>query len=513
MAVESQAISRTMLVVLALGFALVVAVSMVTDPKGGLAALVPFATVGLTLFAIVNPKGGLFALAPLVIWVDELKRLAVYFGGAYSITVMITLAMPLIVMLGLNVGFLMSVLFGKVKLDRILWFFWILGPLIGLAIFVAMTGGMANKGQRAANIALYMSLIPMICTYFRSAAEWRKYLSVQVIFALPAAAWAIKHYFFGFDQIEWTYALSGLSKVHSSQMMAPAPRPFGFFGSASALGCAGLYSAFSWWQAFRCRGPSRFGWLIAAVIMSWAVVVSTQRTILVYPFIVFATAWFLRTPFRTGLGYLSAFTIFGLAVANSEYILNEGLEKTNRAIAVNTDWGERVLKVSTLSDRIRGWQRLKDPESWSLAGTGKTQWGEGTAGIEVGSQDYNHDIINKILINYGVLGMLGIIIPGAIVLFTLHRVVWQAPDKASRNESAFVLALTLPIFGLSFIGGDNFNTNPINLQIWTAFAGVFVWRKIFQEQRLERRQVVPAPVTRGLPPQPIGAPGRIGSSA
>ena len=97
-------------------------------------------------------------------------------------------------------------------------------------------------------------------------------------------------------------------------------------------------------------------------------------------------------------------------------------------------------------------------------------------GYDVNSADYNHDVINKVLIQFGVVGLLVILIPGIVVIANLHRTVYAPENSGNRNATAFVIALSLPFIGLSMINGDNFNTNPINLQIWTSFVGVLVVR-------------------------------------
>lgn len=489
MAVDSKSIFQGAVIILTLLLGVIMAVSVTTNAAGGLAALVPLITIILTMLALINPKTGLYGLAGLVIWVDEFKRLAVYFGGASSNTVLQTLAMPFIVLAALNGGFLLNLMFGKVKIDRSGILLYALALIVGVGIFVTMDATFTERGQRAANMAGYMTLVPIAYTYLKSFDDWRRFFSFQVIVALPAAAWAIKQYYFGFDQIEWAYARSGLSRVHYSQMFAFVnPRTFGFFGSASALGCAAIYCAYAWWHGFRFRSKRIF-WIIAACLLSWALVASTQRTALIYPLLVLLFAFGFRTRFRTIAVYSAATSIFVAGVISSDYMLDQGLEKMNRAIASDSSWGSEVLKVSTFSDRLRGWQRLKRPESWSLFGTQKEVFSSTTVGFDVSSADYNHDLINKILINYGVLGILVIAIPMLFVLKLLHDTVYRSHDRNSRNDAAFALSLSLPMIFLSFIGGDNFNTNPINIQIWTAIAGVFVCRNINQIVPLRPAQV------------------------
>ena len=481
----------------------VMAVSVSTDAAGGLAAMVPLITVLLTLLAWARPKAGLYGLAALVIWVDEFKRLAVYFGGPFSTTVFQILAMPFIVLAALNAGFLLNLMFRRVKIDRVGVLLYGLAAVIGFAIFFKMEDSVAARGQRAANIAGYMTLIPIAYTYLKTFDDWRRFFSFQAILALPAAAWAIKQYYLGFDQIEWEYARSGLSKVHYAQMFGfEHPRAFGFFGSASALGCAGIYCAYSWWHMFRYR-PKRLFWLIAAVIFTLALVASTQRSILFYPLLVLLFAYAFRTQVRTGLLYLLIFILFSVAVMSSDYLLNEGLDNINRAIASDSAWGQQVLKVSTFSDRLRGWQRLKRPESWSLFGTQRELVTSAASGIDLNSTEYNHDLINKILINYGIVGLFAILIPGVFALRPLHRAIYRASDLKERNDAAFTLALCLPAILMSMVGGDNFNTNPINLQIWTALAGVFTIRHATRFTQIQATAT--EPLAAGTPPLPQAA--------
>ena len=377
----------------------VMAVSVVTNPQGGLAAMVPLIAFILTILGIIKPRAGLYGLAALVIWVDEFKRLAVYFGGTYSMTVHQTLAIPFIVLAGLNADYFINILFGRVKIDKVGIVLYALGAVVGGTIFVTMEGTIAERGQRAANIAGYVSLIPIAYTYLKTFDEWRRFFAFQCLVALPAAAWAIKQYYMGFDTVEWSYARSGLSMAHYAQMfLFEEPRVFGFFGSASALGCVSIYCAFSWWHSLNYR-KFRFMWAAVALVFSYVLVVSTQRGALLYPIVMIPFVFTFRRPFTTLATYVFLGTIFVAGVLSATWLLDEGIEKINRAIASDSEWGQKVLVVSTFSDRLRGWERLSKAENYSLLGTGAQEFTEASRGFDVASSDYNHDIINKILIN------------------------------------------------------------------------------------------------------------------
>ena len=375
-------------------------------------------------------------------------------------------------------------MFGKAKIDRLGILIYAVGSLVGLLVFITMTGSFPERVQRAANIAGYITLIPIANAYFKTFDDWRRFFAFQVMVALPAAAWAIKQSYYGFDIIEWTYARSGLSRVHSGQMlMFVNPRVFGFFGSGSALGCASIYCSFSWWHGLRFK-KNRFIWLATALLLTWVLVISTQRTILIYPFLVLIGAYGFRTKVRAFLLYGSACSIILLGIIYSTYMLEQGLENINRFLASlsSSAWAEEVLKVSTFSDRLRGWERLTRADTYTLIGTGTKG-----SGYDDGNLYRNHDLINKILIDYGVIGFLLVVIAGVTVIYGLHATVFAQKNKQDRNDNAFAVALSLPMIYLSFLGGDNFNTNPINLQIWTAFVGVLVVRKqLMREKSAEK---------------------------
>ncbi len=473
---DSKMILSSLLIVGGLVLGVIMAIFVVTNPSGGLAALVPMVTFVLSILSLLNPRAGLFGLVPLVIWVDEFKRLAVYFGGPSSTTVYQTLAMPFIVLAALNCGLLLHAMFGKIKLDRIFYVFYLLAFILGVAVFASTEGSIPARGQRAANLAGYISVVPIVYTYLRTLRDWQKFFSFQVVIALPAALWAIKQYYFGFDDIEWYYAKTGLSLVHSNQMLNMInPRTFGLFGSASALGCAGIYCAYAWWRGFSAE-RKRLLWIICAVLLTWVLYCSTQRTALLYPLIAFMASFLFRTRIRVAATYVAAITLFVIGVMNATYLLNEGLEITNEAIATEGGWGSQVVVVSTFSDRLVGWERLSRSSSWTLFGT-EANRKSGTLGYFSGSEDENHDLINKILISYGAAGLSIIAIFGSFIARYLHQSVFLANTRQARNEAAFVLALALPVIGMSFVAGDNFSTNPINLQIWTCLAGVFIARK------------------------------------
>ena len=99
-------------------------------------------------------------------------------------------------------------------------------------------------------------------------------------------------------------------------------------------------------------------------------------------------------------------------------------------------------------------------------------------------------------------------IAGGFVIYGLHSTVISQKNYQDRKDSAFALALSLPMILMSFLGGDNFNTNPINLQIWTSFVGVLVVRKQLQREKLFHRKVAIQSAAISSPPPQLAHPAR-----
>ena len=485
---ESKNISQAIFVVAALVVAIYAAFAILLNPTGGISGLSMLITIGGVLLGIINPKAALYFLAAQSIYSDEIKRIGVFYGVTSDQTISEILVGPLLTICAINASFLYGVLRSNYHIGKLGWGLYSVIPLVAIGIILGQGGisGLFGGGFKltlylAGTASLYMTLVPVCYGLFRTHDEWVEFISWQVVVAAPAAAWGIWQYYNGFNVIEWTYARSGLSRVHSNQMLNfPYPRIFGMFGSESAIGCTGIYGAFSFWRGIRYK-KKRLIFLAIALVYLAAIILSQQRSLLLYPLIILSFTFAFRHRITTVGIYSSVLSLFILGIINSTYMLQEGLEKINRAIAIKGSWGERVFNVDTFSDRLRGWERLSKADSWSLFGTGLSG-GVELAGTKYDA-DYNHDIINKILINFGAVPLFFGIVLAFSLLYQLHAVIHRSGDRQFRNDGAFAMACIVPVLILSSIAGDNFTTTPINLQIWSVFAGIFILKRILEEQR------------------------------
>jgi hypothetical protein len=463
-------------VVIAVLIGIYCGIAVLLNPTGGIAGVSKLITFVCIVSAFISPKKGLFVVAAQAIYTDELKRVGVYYGAMSMETVQEILIGPLLSLCALNAGFLVQFMFGRVKLNKLALALFAIAPLLALYYLGggAIGGGdsFTKRLYNAGTAGLYTTVIPIAYCLFKDFKDWVSYLTFQTLLVVPSALWGIQQYFNGFNAMEWSYAIAGFSPVHSSQMLQFAnPRVFGFFGSASAYGCLCVYLAFACWRTWRIR-EHRIWFFLISLILFAALVVSTQRSALLSPFIFGVAAFCVWSRLRTLALYGALAVTFLVGVWQSTWLLDQGLDKINAAIATDTSWGNEVLKVSTFSERLRGWERLKRPETWSLFGTGERS--SGFEGPGLYTSDYSHDMINRVLIKVGAVGLGMVILSGGLLALYLHRQVWRLPKGLERSAASLSLGLTTMIILMSAAGGDNLTATPFNLAIWSTFAGVFV---------------------------------------
>ena len=223
-----------------------------------------------------------------------------------------------------------------------------------------------------------------------------------------------------------------------------------------------------------------------SLVFMIAVICSTQRGMLLTPFIIIASYFLMLSPKKTFAFYFVMIALLILGVVSSTWLLDEGIDKINAAIRTDSGWGSVVFNVSTFSDRLRGWEHFMDASTWTLFGTG-------VSSADEYAEKGGHDLVNKILLKAGVVGLLFVLVTVVCVLTILHRIVWRAPSKELKKEGAFLLASFVPVLIMNVMGGGNLNTVPINLQMWSMLAGVLVFRKqykinIFKHYNIYQKQ-------------------------
>ncbi len=432
--------------------------SILENENGGISATVRTIGICLAILAFVRPKMGLYIVSVEAFTVDFIKKVAVYYGTVSTGTIIEVLVVTMLALLGTIVGiFIQSAALRRYKIVPLNWAILIGAVLISLGVLLASVtdSGLEKAAENSFNAGVYIALALPITILLTDREELNKLLRVQFWFAVIWAAWGIRQYYVGFTQLEWFYAETGLSSVATEHMLKFAnPRPFGFGSGVPNYGVISPYFIYGLWHVAHYR-RKRMIYLLGALALFWGLVTSQQRTALVFPLFALVFYYCFHTWLRTVSIYVTAAVTFVLGVIYCDYLLDH-LYDINDAISFfKGDWAENTITVGTFSARLGSWENLKSPATYSLFGNH----------LNVD----NHDVFTRIIISYGVVGLVAVIAASIWLLVIMHRMLLRIEDPEDRKFATFLLAVTIPYVGLGFAGGGNFTTNPINLQMWTFF--------------------------------------------
>jgi hypothetical protein len=444
--------------------------------SGGVAPLVLLLGLGTSFFALVNPRAGLYVAAVQVIYLDYIKKLAVYFGEVSHEAIIQVLIVNMACIGFVYIGLIVRASVGKIVLqtkDYMIFGGMILLSLVAFVVSFAQMKSVAHAGQMAVNLTIYGGLLVAIPILFRNVGELEKYIKFVLICFIPWVFLGLKQYFFGYDQMEWFYAETFLSPVASNQFFADiamygAPRPIGFGSGSVNYGVLGLLIPTSLWFTFNATRQTRLRWIIISMLLCAGTVASMQRASMLLPFIALGFYFFTKTRTRVLVGYLMGFTVIGLGIFFAEYLLAQ-IEHVNALIASESRWGNTVLRLSTFSDRLYGWQRLTETASYSLFG----RFGDGTINDFRGGEDGYHDVVNLILDAFGIVGLALVLTASISFAVWIHRLIFSIQNARDRSLANMLIAATVPIFVSGMLGGANFHTNPFNFIMWLHIGGIY----------------------------------------
>jgi hypothetical protein len=325
-------------------------------------------------------------------------------------------------------------------------------------------GPLSGRVQLAVNGGLYFALAGVIGYQYPKPGESLVLSRMHYLLGLPWVVVAVYQYFYGFSDMDYVYARTNLSPVFSSQFFMENPRVFGLAGSASAYGGITLLLTYGLWRIFQ-PGARALWWLLGSLVYFIGLVVSTHRTGLLQPFIILVV-WRLFTHRSSTRAFYVVTVGSALLLITFSNVLLNSLEPTDaalRRITGDQGWTAQVLRVSTFSDRLKGWTRLTRPESYSLFGTKKMQ----AEPVHFDDDDFAHDTINSVLINHGIVGLLACALVLVLAVKKTHSMVFRIENDWDRSTLAFILANLSINLLLAIFTGCNIHTVPINLIIAT----------------------------------------------
>jgi hypothetical protein len=452
---------------------------------------------GCACVTLARPRAGLYIAAFEVIYLDYFKKIAVYYGEVSELTIIQVLVVGMATILCVYLGVIIQFVLGRAALrgaDFLL--FGGMGVLtcITFAVAFAQSRSVFQAGQMAVNLSIYAGLVVVMPVLLREEKSLEQFLTFVVLCFVPWSLMGLKQYFFGFDRMEWFYAETGLSPVATSQFFAGIqqygdPRPMGFGSGSVNFGVVSLLLPLSAWMLV--FNGNRVTWAVCTAFILAAMVVSLQRAAMILPFIGLVFYFFTKSWMRLAIGYTSLGIAIALGIAFSDIILGR-LDEVNKAIATEGRWAGTVLRVGTFSDRLRGWERLKEPSTYSLLGT--LEAGDmANAGVEKG--DY-HDVVNVILDSTGIAGLTLTMLAAISFATVVHRTIFRIRDARSRSLARLLMAAMVPIFVSGMLGGANFHANPFNLVMWMHIGAIYC---LLRYDRCQRVQKMPGKQSQELP--------------
>ena len=436
---------------------------------GPLAIAAKWTGIGMVVVSFLRPKAGLFILGILCFYGDFYKKLAVVYGTASMETVIEVLAINMAVVGAIIAGTMNQIFLNGRRPHRSVIMVALLSLFIA-GLLMLTKGAISSRVQLAVNGGIYLALAGVIGYQYPRPGQSLSLSRMHYLLGLPWVVVAVYQYLYGFSDMDYVYARTGLSPVFSAQFYMENARVFGLAGSASAYGAITLLLTYGLWRIF--QPGARVGWwVLGSLVYFIGLVVSTQRTSLLQPFIVLVV-WQLFTHRTSTRAFYLVTLISTVGLISLSGVMLNNLESVDSALSGITGdagWAAQVVRVSTFSDRLKGWSRLIKPESYSLFGS--KQVNEAPVGFD--DDEFAHDMVNSILINHGVVGLLACAVVLVLTVRKAHSMVFQVENTHDRSTMAFILACLSVNLLFTFLGGSNIHTVPINL-ILVTFAGHMV---------------------------------------
>lgn len=498
-------------IIVALAAAIYAILDVMLGVNGPLAIAAKWTGIALVVLSFMRPKAGLVILSIICFYGDFYKKLAVVYGTVSLDTVIEVLAVNMAVVGAVIAGTLNQILISGRRPHRAVVTVGLLSFIIAASLMIG-SAPLSSRAQMAVNGGLYFALAAVMGWQYQVAGQSLRLSRLHYMLGIPWVLMATYQYFYGFSDMDYIYARTFLSPVFSSQFYMENPRVFGLAGSASAYGGISLLFTYGLWRLFQPQ--ARKGWLLlGSLIYFIGLLVSTQRTSLIQPFIVLVVWRLFSNRTSTRLFYSVIVSVALFLVSFSGIILNnlESIDNTLRGITGDHGWAAQVIRVGTFADRLKGWTRFTKWESYTLIG--KSRAAE-NGPIDFGDDDFSHDMMNEVLRKYGIIGLLACL---GIVIFTVrkaHAWVFEVKDPLQRSTVAFVLATLAVNLLLTLFGGSNVHTVPINLLLAT-LAGHAV--AIFASPRIgsvqpASSQPSPFPQLPSKPVFPLRSARRMGST-
>ena len=143
--------------------------SIVTSETGGISATVRAIGIALAVGCLIRPKMGMYVVTIEAFSLDFIKKVAVYYGSADTMTIAEVLVVGMLAVIGTIGGVsIQSMVFRRYQLRGIHWAIIIVSIIVSVAVIIAgfKLNGFTKATEDGFNTGVYIALAPPLCLLF-----------------------------------------------------------------------------------------------------------------------------------------------------------------------------------------------------------------------------------------------------------------------------------------------------------------------------------------------------------
>lgn len=477
-------ITKALMLAIFLGMALYITLDIMLAEGRSLGRLYLYMAIAAFLCGAIASRSAFFVCLITTGYIDFFKRLMAVFGRPSPTDLYYILGIPPLLIAGAVVNLLIQFLMGRRQFRSVhFWSFLASSALLVLSLAQALTGDSYRGIGDAVNQGAYAFLFFLIPELLPAVEDRRRIFKWMIPIFLGVALYMLRHHFYGLADFEYDYLMTGLS-IESRILVENGDALRGFSTMAGAGVVAVLCSIMMLIVMVPLKSEGKrtglIEWIFRGVIFlilaygSWATV---SRGGWVCGAVAFAAFFFLKTPIRAIIGYVSGTVIcLGIMFA-APTMLKEGtldwiqVELNKLVSGTNNAYAERAIVMGTMNARLEGWENLTtNPKVWTPFGM-KRAGGQFQDGDEV---YYGHDFIVAFLVKYGYIALSIAVCVGLIFLIQLNRVYFSSPiGSLERRVCRLALAVSAGIFVGGLGNGAQLWVYPQNFYFYLSLAVVY----------------------------------------
>src|SRR5271166_5089448 len=424
------------------------------------------AAIAMSSVAVVHPRSGFYLLIVTTGYLDLVKRLGILSDSLSGLDITVTLAVAPLLMLSICLGVVIRNILERRKLESWQW--------VVLAILIACIGAVAlqsfrggagflNGAQNLVNSGGYLPLVLITSMIFPKREDALNALRFALWAFLPVALYSIWQQFFGLTDFEVRFLQSGYT-ITVDDLDDVRPRPFSTLNSDHALSvCTAILAAVALLVPFKAGRRFLWQYPVSLVYILGCLATIVRSGIFIMPITLIGWLCFRRS-WTTCLFYGTILGALMLLMFNAEAVLErlgslENLLPINESNAVSAE----VFRLGTFSERLMSFHNgLTNPRFHTLFGNPEA--------AQAKPDDENsyeetvaHDQITQTLVQYGLVGLAGLVLTAATGLWLAHRAVLRLKDHTTREIAIALLSIVTAVVYSGMIFGSHVQIFPVDV--------------------------------------------------